>query len=178
MKRIHPTVLALLLGLFSLSATAAVLVYRPLDDLVRNADAVVHATVLSSKSFQAEEEGRIYTRHTLLVSEYLKGEGAKEVTVVTLGGELEEIGQIVPGEARFKVGEEVVLCLRKATGTDFVVLNMTQGKFRVEKKADGPTLVQDTKGALFLGRDSKKSVPAPAEMTLDAFRGVVRRVLE
>jgi hypothetical protein len=172
MHRHVATLLATLCLAHLASAQAAVLVYLPLDDLVRNADAVVHGKVLSSQAFQTGEEGRIYTRHTLAVTEYLKGQGEKQITVVTMGGEMEEFGQVIPGEARLTAGEEVVLCLARSA-TDYVVFNMSQGQFALSLKEGQVTVTQQLKGVQFVGR---KGAVAPVEMGLKDFRKMVNQV--
>ncbi len=150
----------------------AALVYLPLDDLVRNADVVVHGKVLSSQAFQDGDEKRIYTRHTLAVSEYLKGQGEKQLTVVTMGGEMEEFGQVIPGEASLTAGEEVVLCLARSAN-DYVVFNMSQGQFNLSLKEGQVTVAQQLKGVQFVGR---KGPVAPVVMSLDSFRKIVHQV--
>jgi len=166
----------LLLSLLTpgVAARAAVLVHMPLDDLIRNADLVVRGKVLTSQPFRHGDDGHIYTRHTLEVMEYLKGKGDGRVTVVTMGGEMEDIGQLVPGEARLVPGEEAVLCLAKAR-EDYVVYNMGQGKFGMSLEGEEIVLEQQLKGISFAGQ---KSIPAAVRLSLPKFRQVVRKVVE
>lgn len=174
MRRLTFLIAVVLLLSPAVVARAAVLVHMPLDDLIRNADLVVRGKVISSQSFRPGDKGRIYTRHTLDVSEYLKGEGDGKVTVVTMGGEMEDVGQLVPGEARLTPGEEVVLCLAAAQ-QDYVVYSMGQGKFAMSLDGEDIVLRQQLKGIHFAGR---KGLPAPIRLTLPKFRGVVRKVVE
>lgn len=174
-------VAAVVLGTIWLCAApqtrAALGVRMPLTDLVRNADKVVRGTIANSKSYLDEKTGRIFTRHTLQVSHYLRGSGAQEITVVTMGGELEDIGQMVPGEARFFAGEEVVLCLKNRK-KHFVPMGMSQGKFRVEKLKGKLTLVRDLSGIKFLGEkeDSprKKAQKIPYQQFIQLIEGATR----
>jgi len=165
---------ALVVALTATTVFAAVMVKMTLDDLVLEADVVVHARVEGAKAFMDEEKGRIFTRHTLTVLDYLKGKGDRTLTLLTLGGELEEIGQLVPGEARFTPGEVVVVCL-KATGDDFAVVGMSQGKFTVQKRKAGAHLVRDFRGAMFVGTKGKTTGD---ELPFDTFREMVRRLGE
>ena len=143
--------LLLFIMLLSAPAFAAVTIEMPLDDLIRNADAVVHGTVKVSKSFREQGDSRINTEHTIEVKEYLKGAGETRIKVRTLGGEVGDFGQLVPGEARFKQDEEVVLCLVKDKEA-YVVLSLAQGKFRVDRpEGKEPVLVRDYSGLLFVG---------------------------
>ena len=170
------TVLFLVLSMLSPApgARAAVLVHMPLDDLIRNADLVVRAKVLSSQAFREGDDGHIYTRHTLAVSEYLKGKGDGQLRVVTMGGEMGDVGQLIPGEARLVPGEEAVLCLAAARA-DYVVFNMGQGKFAMSLDGEDLVLEQQLKGIRFAGQ---KSAPAAIRMPLSEFRGVVQKVAE
>lgn len=170
------TFLLLVLSMLSLTVgvRAAVLLHMPLDDLIRNADLVVRVKVLSSESFRHGEEGHIYTRHSLTVTEYLKGEGKERLTVVTMGGEVGDVGQLIPGEARLVPGEEAVLCLAAAR-SDYVVFNMGQGMFSMSLDGDDIVLEQQLKGIRFAGQ---KSVPAAIRMSLSQFREVVQKVAE
>ncbi len=163
---------------------AAVVVRMSMDDLVHNSSLIVRGKVTVSESFQDKERGRIFTRHTVTVLETLKGTKADTVTVVTLGGELPDIGQIVPGEAELKVGEEVVLCLENTAG-GFSVVGMAQGKFVVDHSKTPCPLVRDTRGLLYVGEKgksgsvSKLSGMNPGEvdsvLTIDTLRTLIHR---
>lgn len=170
---------ALLLGCLVLgmtaSAFAALGVRMPLSDLVANADAVVRGTIAGSKSYLDDKSGRIYTRHTLQVSDWLRGSGEREVTVVTMGGELEDLGQLVPGEARFFSGEEVVLCLKSHRG-HFVTMGMAQGKFRVEKAKGQLVLVRDLSGIRFLGEKEDGPRKRADKLSYSQFLDLVKSV--
>jgi hypothetical protein len=169
--RRHLIFLAILVTLLPVAATAAIMVRMPLDDLTGNADVVALATVERAESFLDEDEGRIYTRHFLKTSEYLKGAGRETVEVVTLGGELEDIGQVVPGEARFEKGEEVLVCLMKSR-RGYAVVGMSQGKFRVEKREGKSWLVRSLRGVHFVGDGA--SVKDSNELPLEAFRALIK----
>lgn len=175
-RRSCPGFIALvgLLLLAPVVVSAAVMVRMPLDDLIRGSTVVVHGKVVSSTPFRNEENGRIYTSHVVEVLEYLRGDGDKSIRVVTMGGELEDFGQIVPGEAKLAVGEEVVLCLLKAPEHDgFVVYGMSQGKFRVEKHDEKEVLVRDYKGILFIGEKNALS-PKVTNLPFETFRQLVK----
>lgn len=180
---------AMIGGLAVLLATAAfgaVVVRMPLDDLVGNADAVVRGVPLGSKSYVDEDTQRIMTRHSFRVDEYLKGKDLGIVDVVTLGGEMEDIGQIVPGEARLQEGQELVLCLKKGP-QGYYVLGMAQGVFQVIRHPEGWTLKRTLGGLLFLGEKFSKPVTttvdeeapkrlAPSdEIQFEVFRELLRR---
>lgn len=171
--------LALLLLLAPLSLQAAVGVRMPLPDLVRSSSLVVRGKVTQSVPFKDSATGKIMTRHTLQVAEVWKGKAGTAVTVVTLGGELEEVGQWVPGEAAFEPEQEVVVFLVAAGGNEFVVNAMAQGLFRVIQKEGKLLLVRDLSGIHFVG-EKDPSVARPSNnqeeaMELEKLRALCRR---
>jgi len=159
--------------LVSWSAPAAVMVRMTLDDLVRNAEAVVLGKVTHSKAFLDEEAGRIYTIHTFKVADYLKGGGEKEIEVITAGGELEDIGQLVPGTPKLNKDEEVVLCLKSGKRA-FSVVGMAQGKLRLEKRKEKSFLVRDLKGLYFVGEGKNRQ--KSDELPLETFKELILRL--
>ncbi len=170
------------------AAHGAVAVRLPLEDLVGNSLLVVRGQTITSQSFLDENSQRVMTRHRFQANEYLKGEGDRIIEVVTLGGELEDIGQIVPGEARLNAGEEVILCLRRGPA-GYSVTGMSQGLFRVVKRPDdGEFLVRNLSGLLFVGeKEHRRTLKDPApphapgersltdEIPLALFRELVQR---
>lgn len=106
----------------------------PLEELSKKSELIVTGKVLDQRSEWNEEKTKIYTRVTVSVDEYHKGEGAEEtVTVTHLGGEIGEVGELYTGTARFKKDEEVVLFLRKDLKGNLRVAGSNQGKFTVVK---------------------------------------------
>lgn len=162
--------LAIMVTLLPAVVTAAVMVRMPIDDLVSNADVVALATVEKAEPFLDKDEGRIYTRHFLKSKEYLKGAGPKTIEIITLGGELEDIGQVVPGEARFDKGEEVVVCLIKSR-RGYAVVGMSQGKFRLTKRDGKSWLVRNLRGVHFVGDGA--AAKDSNELPLDSFRALI-----
>ncbi|MBX7096893.1 MAG: hypothetical protein K1X89_04190 [Myxococcaceae bacterium] len=84
-----------------------------LEDRVRLADRVVLAQVLRSQT-RAEhgDARRLKTFTELAVGEDYKGRGPLSLTVVQLGGELGQVSERIPGDARFEAGQVAVLFLR------------------------------------------------------------------
>lgn len=135
----------------ALPAEAAVGVRMPLPDLVSSSALVVRGKVTQSVPYRDASTKRIMTRHTLQVAEVWKGKAGSVVTVSTLGGELEELGQWVPGEAVFEPEQEVVAFLVAAAPGEFVVNAMAQGLFRVVLQEGRLRAVRDLSGILFVG---------------------------
>jgi len=158
-------------------ARATAVVGMELGDLGREAELIVAGRVVSVVS--AWDKGRIRTQVTLAAEQVLKGtpKAADRVTFSVLGGEVAGIGQRVPGEARFVVGERVVVFLtdldRRAT-----VLGMAQGKWRWDPEAKGAELQPDLESLGDLERMGPDARPLPpvagTPVGLEALRAAVR----
>jgi hypothetical protein len=126
--------LFLLLGL---PARATTVLAADLPELAHGADAVIHGTVRRMESRWSGDGRRIVTDVEIQVSEALKGQPGATVLVTQPGGQVGDIGQVVQGLATFKQGEEVVLFLERRGPRAFRVAGMTQGKYQVQRSADG-----------------------------------------
>ncbi len=80
---------------------------------------------------------RILTDVEIQVTETLKGQAGGTVLVTQPGGRVGDIGQRVSGLAAFTPGEEVVLFLERRGTRSFRVAGMAQGKYKVQRSADG-----------------------------------------
>lgn len=107
---------------------------KSLDELALEADVVAVGRVTGLKSEWDARKTRIYTRVTLSVDEYVKegGERATSVTILTPGGEVDDVGEVYTHVPTFKQNEEVVVFLRAADSGTYRVASGTQGKFLVE----------------------------------------------
>lgn len=153
-------------------------------DMARRADVVVVGRVLRQTATWNPERTRIYTLTEISVSESLKGTAAAgaTVTIRQLGGTLDGLVQTVPGNARFVVGEDVVVFLdRDETQPLHYVIGMAQGKFTVSRTAAGLQATQDTTDLAFVRPDPAGAlVPveagpaAPVDGGLEALRRAVR----
>lgn len=133
------------LGLLGLSllgpapdAAATSLMRLGLSAMAARAQVVAHATVESTRSrFLDGEGGTIVTDVRLKVHRGLRGvRDGEHLTIQQLGGVVGELGQIVHGEARYRVGEEVVVLLAPRPGGLFTV-GMTQGALHVHRDEAG-----------------------------------------
>jgi hypothetical protein len=143
-------------GLLAPQSTATVAYAISLPDLVRASEHIVVAVPTSSQSHweTVGDSRRIVTDTELMVSRRLGGNAApaESLEVRTLGGTVDEIAQIVPGEARLRTGTEAVVFLDAARDGRLHVTAMAQGHY---------PLLPDAKGILRLS-------PSPA---LDGLRG-------
>lgn len=103
-----------------------------LDELVSKSEMILTGSVVDKYSEWNAEKTRIYTRVTVDVAEYLKGEGLeKSITVTHLGGEIGDVGELYTGTARFEKDEEVILFMKRDSRGNLRVTGSNQGKYRI-----------------------------------------------
>ncbi len=103
-----------------------------LEELSKKSELIVTGRVMEQRSEWNEENTRIYTRVSISVDEYHKGEGASEnLTVTSLGGEVGEVGELYTGTARFEKDEEVFLFLKKDQKNNYRVTGSNLGKYKI-----------------------------------------------
>jgi hypothetical protein len=110
--------------------------------LVRQADFVVAGTPETAETFWDESRRVIITRVKLRTHRYFKGRGEQIVAVETLGGTVGKIGMGVSHGANLRLGETVVLLLRRSRyGSHCVVWGGRQGAFPVRVTRSGKRLI-------------------------------------
>lgn len=125
-----------------------------LAGLVDGSEIGLEGRVLSTR-VELDALGRPYTRATLAVTRDLIGDSRGPFDVLIPGGVLPTgTGLLLPGMPALHPGEEVFLFLTEASATGVrVPVGLAQGKFRIERDANGGrTLVRD--GAELLLLDS------------------------
>ena len=137
--------------LLCLPASATTMLRADLPELAQSSDAIVHGTVRRVESRWSGDGRRIVTDVEIQVTEALKGQPGSSVLVTQPGGQVGDIGQVVSGLASFSPGEEVVVFLVRHGAQAFRVTGMAQGKYQVQRSADGK---------------SAMAVPAPTGDTL------------
>ena len=140
---------ALLTGLGALGATlalaraAAAGTARPvsLSELVRASTHVLRGLPLEALSrWESASDGRrivTYTRVRADVAIAGATPPDAEVLVRTLGGQVDDIGQVVHGEAFLRVNEACLLFLQPGMGQANRVVAMAQGHYPVQSDAAG-----------------------------------------
>ena len=170
--RLFPVALA---ALIALPAGALVMEALPLHELTRRADVVVHGEVIGQTA-QREAPGKdIWTTTSIRVIESLKGDAGTDVLAFKqLGGTVDGVTELIPGDAVFHPGEEVVVFLSK-TPRGLVLYGFSQGKFTVQfdPVANAPLVSRDLSHAGLVTRNGRP-LPIYAPARLDDFRAEIR----
>lgn len=141
-RSVAPLLLSLLLSLLlpGSAARATSLVRLGLESMTARAHCVAYATVEEVRARfvdGAGAGGTIVTDVRLRVRRGLLGATDGElITIQHLGGVVGEIGQLVHGEASYRVGEEVVVLAARRPGGLFAV-GMSQGALHVRRDVSG-----------------------------------------
>jgi hypothetical protein len=165
-------------------ARATVVVPLTIEAMTARADVVCVGVVLSQRAAWNVERTRIYTTTEVRVERTLKGKRAlgDVLTVRQLGGVVDGISQVVPGNARLTPGETAVLFLDADEALPFhYVVGMAQGKFTVQPAPDGARVTQDVHDLAFMaapGATPTDTPPAQSPARLDALEQAVRRATQ
>ncbi len=180
------TLIAALTLAIAPTASATVMVEVPLEDLVQQADAIVHGTVVRTAVRLEMREGALepQTITTIRVREWIAGGGGEEVELRELGGVWQGGGVRFDGTPEYHAGEEVVVFLerRPEEPRDLRTLAMVQGKFEVRHGVPGvPSCVRRDLSGIAFARwaDGQQTVSEPGDdpaMELETFLDFVRRV--
>lgn len=115
------------------TAHATIMVLASLEELVRESDLVAVGVPHNQESYW--EGTRIFTRYTFDIHEIWAGRVTPKSTsieIITYGGVVGDIGQLVSGAATLTPGKPMVLCLKRGKKQGFRVLEMAQGAFHIE----------------------------------------------
>lgn len=126
------------------TASATVMVEVPIEDMARDADAIVLGRVTSSEVRVVIDPVRGAMPHTLTtiaVADWIAGSGGATVVVDELGGEIQGQGLAIAGTPVYRAGEEVLVFLERADGR-LRTYAMAQGRFEIRRGIGGvPDLV-------------------------------------
>jgi hypothetical protein len=104
------------------------------QQLTLQSDVVAVGTVAATQCEWSAGKTRITTRVTITVREFLKGGGGEQqITVLTPGGEIGDVGELYCGAARFQKDEEVVVFAKRQQGPAMQVAGGAMGKFTIER---------------------------------------------
>lgn len=118
------------------------------------------------------QRSRIVTYTSLRVLQPIDGRQPEsdELIVRTLGGQVDDIGQVVPGEAVLARGEPAVTFLTKVNEGLFAVTGLAQGHYRLLPDSQGTRRLKASGSVELVGMDDTAAVrrlnartPAEAE---------------
>jgi hypothetical protein len=124
--------------LAAIGAWAVTLEYLSVEDMARQATAIVRGRVVGSTT--AAQGPLIYTQYTVEVQERWKGVEAATVQAVVLGGALAGRTQTFAGAPNLVEGSEYVLFLWTGPSGMTQIIGLSQGVFPLAKDASGELL--------------------------------------
>jgi hypothetical protein len=149
-RALSPAVaLAAVALLLASSASATVMVEVPIEDMVRDADAIAVGTVerVGVRLEMIDGVGaEPHTIVTLRVREWLKGGGEDVVTIDEIGGVTPQVSMAIAGTPEYHRGQEVVVFLRSVGRDRYRTFAMAQGHFEIQRGVPGvdDVVVRDT----------------------------------
>lgn len=163
-------------------ARATLLLAQSLEEMVDEADHVVVVAGLGETS-RWDRYGRIVSDMRLRVADTAKGpfRRGQEITVTRLGGDMDDVGMTVAGEARVAVGERAVLFLDAVDADTMRVTNMSLGLFPVVTQQGVLSVLPSGAGLELVvrGRDGALAptvAPLQGPTPLSDFLAVVREL--
>lgn len=177
---------ALWATVFQATAAATVMVEVPLERMVRESEAIVVGRVerVGVRLVMLPGGGsEPHTITTIRAVEWIKGQGGERVRVDEIGGVMEQGGMVIEGTPAYRVGDEVVVFLRRTPEGAMRTYAMVQGQFHIVRGIGGAddVVVRDTRA---IGFASWASGPMTIEhggvraMRLDDFLGYLRDLVQ
>ena len=139
MRSVSAVLCALLAGMVLAIVSSSIAVSQSgaaaTDELIRSADVVVVGKVTNVRSAWSADRSRIYSRVTLAVNQHIKGdESQQSVTISTLGGEIDGVGEVYSHTAKFKLDEQVIVFAAKDRQGQLKIIGGDEGKLTVTKE--------------------------------------------
>ena len=182
-----------LLSIVFAGSVSSLMLKLSLSELVSNADVIITGEVVEKECRWGERVKCIYTYVTVLVDEYVKGEGEKEIILMHPGGEVGRKGMMISNMPSFQEGEEVLIFARKLkdrlavlnnqsdTGKIYGVYGFAQGKCRIFVDETGEKMVRNNFSNLCIqDADGMKIVDEKvlASKPLSGFISEIREVMK
>lgn len=150
--------------------SATLILPQSLDTLTRTSSHVLHGKVLSMESRWNDEGTLIVTDVYLDVAEAFKGRIGGPVVLTLHGGRVDDLVLDVVGSPTFQVGEEVLIFARRQPDGSFNIPDLYQGKYRVEREADGAWIANEQYSLDQLLPDKATVLDARGRLSWDTFR--------
>ena len=104
------------------------------EELTVGAEVVAVGKVTAMRSEWNKDRTRIYTKVTISVDQYVRGEQVeKTLTITHLGGEVGDVGELYSGTPKFRKDEEVLVFVKKDKLGNLRVAGGAQGKYTITK---------------------------------------------
>jgi hypothetical protein len=131
-----------------------------IPELSKGADAIITGKVVSQKSEWNNGKRAIFTKVTLAVDEYLKGNRSqKSITIMHPGGEVDGIGELYTHVPTFNNDEEVLLFIKKRENSnDYSVFQGESGKITLYVDENGEKVSAQRTKVAFLKNEIQKSL--------------------
>jgi hypothetical protein len=158
-RRLCAALMALCVAGVGGAARAAVVELVPMQKLARDSALIVDGVVEAQRVVSLG--GRLHTVSQVRPLGAFKGEPASSLEVITPGGVQGGLGQRVGGAPRLEVGEEAILFLERSpqAGEVYSIAGFHQGKFRVDRTADGSVFFTQTRGGVSSRSGGPASLP-------------------
>lgn len=152
----------ILVGLivWSLTATATVMLYVDAARLVELSDVVVQGRVVDQNTFMDEKVGNVVTETTLEITRNFYG--ADEMSTIKIsqwGGEYDGKISILPGDAKFNAYEDVIVFANRGVGGPhvgkFYLTALGQSKYTIHNDGNTITAIRDLRKIAFLEANNK-----------------------
>lgn len=168
---------------------ATTVIERSLPEMGASSHLVVRGTVVDQQSAWAADHSAIETTVHVRIQQILKGGSLAKpgdtINVIQPGGVVADQGQLVPGSAHFKDGEQVVLFLEAPNNAPgrWILERLSASKFTVVTDAKGSTqAVRDVSDLSFAtrgpdGRIQVTDTTPRSSFTLDEIRTALKAPL-
>jgi len=155
-------------------AVATQILYRSPQQLGQQSTLVVQGKVSGVRSYWNDTRTKVFTETFITVEQTYKGAGATTVSVVQLGGIVDNVKVTVAGALQWRPNEEVLLFLEPFPGGAYQVSGFSQGKYDVLRDQSGRAFVkgpalQDTQVLGSPTQDQLQRSSQPKDMPLDQF---------
>ena len=151
-----------------------------LEQMVRGSHRIMLGRCVSQETYWNKNRTRIYTATRFEVTEDLKGESRRTATVVTVGGTVDGLTQVVSGTPRFQEHEEVLLFLEAGRSGNWILMGLSQGMFRITADRGGVRTAHHASSGLRLAAgppESSSQTPIPNRIELDRLLSRIRQLV-
>ncbi|AWV90483.1 hypothetical protein DN745_14555 [Bradymonas sediminis] len=157
------------ISLIASTASATVMKYVGLEELIEISDIIVEGSVAEQKVYFDEAQGRVVTDTTFKVKRNFMGKADDTVTIQQWKGTHKGITSQIPGDPKFEKGESVIVFLHRGADGVVALSAMAQSKFSLFPSAQGKLVSRNFSDLSILLDDAAlKKLAAPSAMAPSA----------